>query len=144
MKRPFLLPLTLSLAITPLGAAQVYKWVDADGVVHFGDLPQHREAQRLNVKPIPASATPPPPAADTEADSDGAKQSAGGKGADQKSGESPETAVYCQRSREDLKRYEAAEQLSREDEAGNPVILDDKEREALLQRVRKQVEKWCK
>jgi glutaredoxin len=40
MKQPLLLALlTLTLAITPLAYGQVFRWVDADGRVHYGDIP---------------------------------------------------------------------------------------------------------
>jgi len=35
--RSLLLCLLLALAAAPLGATEVYRWVDADGVVHFSD-----------------------------------------------------------------------------------------------------------
>lgn len=125
MLRPILI--ALALAPLPLCAAQVFKWVDADGVTHFGDLPPHHEAQRYNVKPIPASA-PPPAAEEGEA----------------KEPENPEAAEYCRRARDDLKRYETAERLMRLDEEGNEVDLDDAARAKLIERTQQRVDKWCK
>jgi hypothetical protein len=52
-----LLPLALSLMTGAAMAATVYKWVDAQGVVHFSDQP-HPQAQELNVQPKNLVSTP--------------------------------------------------------------------------------------
>lgn len=53
-----LLPLTLALVSGAAAAATVYKWVDADGVIHFSDQP-HPQAQELDVQPKNLVSTPP-------------------------------------------------------------------------------------
>jgi hypothetical protein len=53
-----LLPLTLSLVSGVAMAATVYKWVDAQGVVHYSDQP-HPEAQQIDVQPKNLVSTPP-------------------------------------------------------------------------------------
>jgi hypothetical protein len=34
--------------------AEVYKWVDADGKVHYGDRPNSGSAQEIKIKPAPS------------------------------------------------------------------------------------------
>ena len=53
-----LLPLTLSLMSGVAMAATVYKWVDAQGVIHYSDQP-HPEAKQIDVQPINTVSTPP-------------------------------------------------------------------------------------
>lgn len=55
-----LLGLILGLSLTQAAQAEnVYKWVDKDGKVHFGDRPQAEEAQELKVtdKSVPVRAS---------------------------------------------------------------------------------------
>jgi len=40
----------LCLAGAAAGAAEVYKWVDADGEVHFGDRPPGQGAEQISVR----------------------------------------------------------------------------------------------
>ena len=48
----------VALLATPALGGPVYKWTDARGVVHFGDVPPH--APGVNAQTMPA---PPPPVA---------------------------------------------------------------------------------
>ena len=54
--------LVLALCAGAVSAAEVYRWVDRDGVVHYGDKPKH-DAEQLDVRP-PGGGSP---AADDEA-----------------------------------------------------------------------------
>lgn len=61
--------LVLLLVAVPLGAAEAYRWVDKDGVVHFSDKPAPgSETIQLTPAPKPGSVTQtytPPPAPPT-------------------------------------------------------------------------------
>ena len=55
------MPLLFLLAILALGGAAVYRWTDADGVVHYSDRP-HPGAEKNNIEAAPAAGaarTPP-------------------------------------------------------------------------------------
>jgi hypothetical protein len=59
------LPIVL-LLIAPLASAQVYKWTDAGGIVHYSDAPPNQGVKYQNVHTtgtIEPLAPPPPPAA---------------------------------------------------------------------------------
>ena len=61
--RNFALFLLISSAIGVAAAADVWRWKDANGVVHYSDQPVPG-AERLSVSPAPkpgSVATPPPP-----------------------------------------------------------------------------------
>jgi hypothetical protein len=64
VNRLTLLPLTLSLVSGVAMATTVYKWVDAQGVIHFSDQP-HPQAQQLDVQPKNLVSTPDAPAPST-------------------------------------------------------------------------------
>ena len=126
------------LLFTAGASAAVYKWVDEQGTVHFGDRPPHYQAKPLKVRPasLPSStgaAAAEPPAGDQAKEVSGETE-------EQKN---PERSEYCRRAQEDLKRYEAADRLAREDAEGNQVILDDAQREELLESLRQRIQKWC-
>ena len=84
---------TLVLAATDaMGSDNVYRWVDEDGNVHFGDNPPERaNAEKINVQTTPSNAGQ--PAVDTTSAND------------------PPQPSYAQRQREEraLKRRENAE-----------------------------------
>lgn len=45
------LGLLLCLLFPALGAAEIYKWVDESGQIHFGDKPEDKEsAERVNIE----------------------------------------------------------------------------------------------
>ena len=63
--RRMILAATLTIAIAPAvgQAAQIYKWVDAQGVTHFdAQPPAGQTAQEIDTaKPVAAPPAPPPP-----------------------------------------------------------------------------------
>lgn len=63
--RWMILAATLTIAIAPAvgQAAQIYKWVDAQGVTHFdAQPPAGQTAQEIDTaKPVAAPSAPPPP-----------------------------------------------------------------------------------
>lgn len=60
--RSILLTLSLLAAATAVPAATIYRWVDAQGVVHYSDTP-HEGADQVNVAAAQGYEAPPPPAA---------------------------------------------------------------------------------
>lgn len=64
--RALLIPVLAGLLAGPLGAAEVYKWVDENGVVHYTDTPpERRQAEPVEISP-PAATAPPPEASAPE------------------------------------------------------------------------------
>ena len=53
--KAWLLAALLSGAST--ATAEVYKWVDEDGRVHFGDRPQAEDAEAIELKPAAPATT---------------------------------------------------------------------------------------
>ena len=64
--RTFFLAIGLLLGMGPLCiAGQIYKWVDAQGVTHFGaQPPQGQEATSVVTPSVPAGKPPTPPRSD--------------------------------------------------------------------------------
>lgn len=53
--RRYLAGLLLLSLLGSAGAEGVYRWVDKDGVTHFGDRPEASWAERMNVDPLAKS-----------------------------------------------------------------------------------------
>lgn len=65
----------LLLAVLALGGAEVYRWVDADGVVHYSDRP-YPGAERIIIEAVPTSGNLGVPSR-TGGDEPGAPEAAG-------------------------------------------------------------------
>jgi hypothetical protein len=106
------LSLTLVLLASNIAAQQsVYKWVDADGVVHIGDAPPPDaaivETGTINTTPAPASAPAPKPLAATPATDSPAEQKPARKPAATKEKDVSEMSIAeldrrCEDAREQL------------------------------------------
>ena len=131
------LPLFALLLSAPLAlsATQVYKWVDDQGVTHYGDLPPHHDAVITHVKPIPA------PSGGGGGGGEGARQQP--KNADAARPDDSQAAEFCRRARDDLRRYQEAERLVRSNPDGSQTALDEADREKLLEETRAREQRWC-
>ncbi len=153
MKLRDCLPLLMLLSAAPL-AAEIYRWTDDDGTVHFGDRPrQHAESVEIR----PASGSGKAGRDETSADGSGERERVRQrllqsfeeereqrKQAEQQAKkETEERARRCADARNKLYRYEHASGVYEHNAAGERVYLEESERAALLQRWRGEVRRWC-
>lgn len=137
------------LLLPALAAAQLYKWVDKDGKVHYGDQPPPAAATK--------SVTAPPPGPAGAAAPKAAPPKAGDKSAEKgkvekKSGLSPEEAKKqakadaerCAAARQNLEAIASGSRIETVDEKGERTILDDKQVEERRNRAREAVADSCK
>lgn len=82
--------LILLLSTPALAGQSVYRWVDANGKVHYGDRPPAPQAEKVEIRAPAPSAPVTPPAAPTAAATAAA------------------ASTECQRWREQLARYQAS------------------------------------
>jgi hypothetical protein len=89
----------VALLATPVLGGPVYKWTDARGVVHFGDVPPH--AAGVNAETMPPA---PPPVArpPQEAEATPADAAAAAPAADGEHGEGPARVAITDRDDEPL------------------------------------------
>jgi hypothetical protein len=153
-----------ALAFAGTAAAQQFKWVDKDGKVRYGDTPP----PGVKATPLGAPATgrapaPAPAPADAAAkDAKDAKkgpltpaeqeaefrrrQQQAAKDAD-KQAKLQEDArgrkENCTNAQAQLRQLESGERVSRLDEKGERVFVDDEQRKADTARARKLVSEWC-
>ena len=128
-------------------AESVYKWVDAQGNVHYGDRPQNNSAQTLHV--------PPPPPVDTasqqrldalkkQGKDNQSKKEAATKEAANPSSNKEVAKRNCSTAKENLAQLETANTfLIEKDAEGNPRIISQEERNKKAEAMQKEVERWC-
>ncbi len=140
------LAVLMSVAGPPAADAQVYRWVDEDGKVHYSDIPPDENAERLPIEIEPT---------DLEAvleerierrhrleelEKDRRHEA---EVEDEIAGYEAKRAESCRQARERVASIESARRLSRVDEDGNRIQYDDEQRARALAEARRQVADWC-
>lgn len=161
-----LMVLVSMLVFTALASAQMYRWVDKDGRVHYTATPPPPgvKARTLQAPAAPAPAT-------DEAAKDDAAKDAGAKDARkgpltpaeqeqefrkrqleaQKAREKEALAAKdaeikqenCRRARESLATFESGQRISRTNAQGERYYLDDDARARETDAARRAVQDWC-
>ncbi len=129
-------------------AAGVYRWVDEQGKVHYGDRPPKKEAST----PIEIESAPVPAPDDDErrrktrrlleaieSERDRNKQEEAQAKADKARQE-----TNCRSARRRVELFQRANNISRRGPDGERTYLDEKEREQALAQARSLVDRWCK
>ncbi|MCB1845261.1 MAG: DUF4124 domain-containing protein, partial [Halioglobus sp.] len=135
-------------------AGEIYKWMDADGSVHYGDRPaDDAVAERLDIQSQPTDPTR--IAAIAQARIDARSQAreqaaaAGDNAADEKPSPAEqrriaeERAQKCTTYKERLQSFLQSRRLYREDADGERVYLDEQETQAARENVQSKVEEYC-
>ena len=145
------------LALPALG--ELYKWTDAQGKVHYSDQPPPPEVkQPITVKPrSPAAATAAPDAAGTpkaapksvvEQDAEFNRrrvEAAEREAAEKKAAkEAAEKKKNCEQAKAQLARVQSGARITRYNEKGETVYLNDAEIEQEAARARQVADSWCK
>lgn len=147
--------LLLLLAVGP-GAAQaeVYKWTDAEGRVHYGDEPPSDSIPEFKVRPPPVVT---PDSAFSKAPTEQERQdrqrrllesfAADRREKQQAERERKQVAARreknCRTARARLRSAQDANLIFDYDQQGNRIFYDRAQRENYLQRLRKDVRQWC-
>jgi hypothetical protein len=125
--RTLVLTLVLAVIAMPALAGNVYRWVDKDGKVHFGDRPppgaQHVQLRR-------SGASVPAPAGGEDAQEPGEEAAAA-------------RAAACEREREKLRNYRGADRIVQTDALGQESELDEEQRQQLLELTERRMREHC-
>jgi hypothetical protein len=148
MQRSRLLAMLMLILASSFATAEVYKWVDDQGAVHYGDRP-------------PATATdsrtmtlPPAPTRDADHDQRSLKQQRLLEAFDAERAERDEAAAAsaaarrestnkCQKARSDLARIERASIVYTTDESGTRRYMNDEEHREAITQTRRWIDKNC-
>jgi len=145
------------LVSSPGAYGGVYKWVDAEGKVHYGSKkPADASAERLNIDTTPSPAKTPDKTADKtdtkdakdakDKTKDGKKEE---KPAEPKKDEPPkiskkEKRRLCKQARQNKASIESHGRIRETDEKGNTVYLTDKTKKKRLVQANKLIKKHCR
>jgi|TARA_A100001391_G_scaffold157254_2_gene115485 hypothetical protein len=123
-------------------AAQVYKWVDAQGVTHFGaQPPQGQQVETVNTVTAPAkSTTMPAPVVEDETEVD--QQSIDRKVKRQVAEQEAERKRYCETMRTNLAQLQNNPRV-RVEEKGETRRITEEERQAKIAETRSKIAENC-
>ena len=136
--------LMLALSATAM-AGQVYKWVDAQGVTHFGaQPPQGQQATTINTAtPPPRPQTPPTPPTPVQKQDDPAQAAVDEQVKKQVAAQEAERKAYCLSARTNLAQLENNPRL-RLDDGGEVRRIDEDERQQRIGELKKSIAENCK
>ncbi|MGQ0586245.1 MAG: DUF4124 domain-containing protein [Gammaproteobacteria bacterium] len=118
--RPIVTLLVLLLSVTAASAAEVYKWKDKDGRVHYGDKPKDQPADSVIIESSSGSGTPSAAAAE---------------------GASRDTECSAKKAR--LESYRRAPSISEIDNLGKTREYSAAERQQYLDQEQQRVDAAC-
>lgn len=145
---PYLLLASIFLASLSV-QADVYRWVDKDGAVHFGDKPANKQsAEKVEIKTNAGTNNQRQgnqlrkqqhllSVMDEERKINKQKQAKEKK-------DKQVVIANCKRAQKMLDGYRRSGVLFNVDKSGNKTYLSDQQREEAIKRARDDVETWCK
>lgn len=140
----------LTLAATGAAmAGDIYKWIDKDGNVHYGDRPAGEQTERVAIasRPTDTAKVQAMVAARAEARAlaveEQAAAAATGPTQEELRAEARERAQKCNTYKQRLQTFVTSRRLYREDDNGERVYLDEDETRAARERVEGQVDEYC-
>lgn len=142
--------LILAAAFTATAAAtEIYRQVDADGNVQYGDRPTGAESEvRLQIASQPTDPARIQAQATARLEQQATAREAAanapqGPSEEEQRAEATERAEKCTMYRERLEKFVQSRRLYREDANGERVYLDENETQAARENVQRQVEEYC-
>ena len=143
-----LLVMTCAAASVPAAdKQQVYKWTDANGVVHFSDAPPPSDAKNVESLRLAGGTTTAAGAADQPKDA-AAVNSAAASAAPATASPPPpnatDDATLCKQSRANLELLQSKTPVGIAGADGKAQVLDDKAREIQIVNAKQAISRFCK
>lgn len=147
VQRMFLVAVLLALA--PAAQAAIYKWVDEDGNVHYGERPPLPDATPLAIPNQPEKARP---GAERERlerqkrmlEGYARKRAEERRQREEAARKAEQRKRACIEARDKFQAFERARYLYRLDENGERVVLNEEERAARMEKLRDRIRRNCK
>ena len=140
----------LTLAASGIAfTGDIYKWVDEDGHVHYGDKPVGAQSERMTIQSTPTDPTRIAAQAQANAAARMEVREAKATAAAEEPSEEALRAMAlerrktCEKARADMQRMVSARHLYSEDDSGERVYLDEAEMQAVRERAENQVSEFC-
>lgn len=149
----FLLSLLLTVA-----NAEIYKWTDELGRVHFSDKPVNKAAKEIQLQQQNISTTPAAKQQETATVPDDARRRADQsrlgnsleadrinreRQTEKKKREKAQKEQNCRYAKRDLKAAKEVSSVFNYDEQGNKYYYNKQQRQAYIQKRQSRVDKWC-
>ncbi len=137
------------IAANAVFASDIYKWIDDDGNVHYGDRPDGQQPQRVAIVSHPTDPARVQAATEARHESRAAKAeaaaaaAAAGPSADELKAEADDRAQKCATYKAQMQKLVVSRRLYRENENGERVYLDESETIAARERVENQINEFC-
>ncbi len=109
-------------------AAEVYKWTDAQGRVHYGDRPRQQDAQKVVVN---------------AGSGDGGTGAAREASAIEKLKMQDKKYAACKNRKEQLANWKLASKIVEKDGLGREKTYTDEEKQSLVERTQSSIDKEC-
>jgi hypothetical protein len=133
--------------MAPDSSAEIYRWIDATGQVHFEDRSQvQRDSDSRSYTPPAAAAQDPQQRLDKTRKLLNAYQAERQQASERREKQKQELAKrsrQCAIARDKLRQYQQYGGIYRLDDQGNRVYFSDQERDALIERSREEIARWC-
>ena len=148
MQRSPLLTMLVLILTSTIVSGEVYRWVGADGEVHYGDHPPAGGANARSIE------LPPAPGMDDDhaeralkqqrlLDAYDAQRNEQERARAEAAAERQQRAQQCERAGRDLARFERANIIYRDDDNGGRVYLSDAARREAIAKARLWLGKHC-
>jgi len=150
-------PMKILLALTTLfffatpATAEMYRWVDTQGKVHYSDQPPVEKSKSSKTLSIPNQPTAPSAESTKswqEKELDYKKRQAAAAESETKKKKEADDAKAkvenCDKARKSLKALEEGGRINTYDEKGNRSVMDDAQRAKAMTDAKKSVSEWCK
>lgn len=144
--------LILSLLLIGESSAEIYKWVDAEGNVHYGQQrPNDANAEKLDIQQEPTTtfrSGAKAPVKTEETAQNGEQQPAEEPAAqEEKKVETPaekkQRLAACARAKKSLATMQSIGRIRSKDEDGNYSYLSQQQKEAKMKQARDLIKKYC-
>ncbi len=129
-------------------ASEIYKWTDAEGNVHYSDVPVDPQSEHLAIRSKATNNTQVQATTQARLDArDQERQEAAnlpaGPSRDELRAEADERAKQCTAHKAQLQKFLTNRRIYREDENGERVYMDEAEMAATRERAVSRVEEYC-
>jgi len=133
--------------------AEIYKWVDDNGRVHYGDAPKNKKAKKFHYKPSTIGTSKHPGAGLSDQQRrEKQKKLLDSYEVDRRNKEAQQAAdkkqrekrkKYCNEAKMDLHATQEANLLYNYDENGKRYFYNEAQRKEVITKKKKLVKKWC-
>lgn len=141
----------LALSLSSAVCAEMYRWVDSQGHVHYSDAPPPAGAKSSKTIDTPTSGAPAQATKsktlqekDMEFRQRQTAQAEAQAKKDKEEADAKQKKQNCEAARANLRTLESGERVTTMNEKGERIFVDDAARSKGIEEARKGVDTWCK